>query len=209
MKKQTVYIFAAFIVVLLILAIVIMWLTGSMGGSDDPEVSPTPAVQTDALQQTEPTPTPLPETPAPSDEPDSSPEPSATPEPAVQPGGTIIGTGAFDSDTGVGLNTHTVWTAAEQADGSVMLSLSVYVRSYSVEIGQRVIAVTVNGSTVTGVTRAFGVDAPNAMAETLVYSYTATVSRGSIPVNIDWNYNGQYSGQELEHISSGGVINIV
>ena len=32
MKKQTAYIFAAFIVVLIILAIVIMWLTGGIGG---------------------------------------------------------------------------------------------------------------------------------------------------------------------------------
>ena len=33
MKKQTAYIFAAFIVVLIILAIVIMWLTGGIGGT--------------------------------------------------------------------------------------------------------------------------------------------------------------------------------
>ena len=35
MKKQTAYIFAAFIVVLIILAIVIMWLTGGIGGRDE------------------------------------------------------------------------------------------------------------------------------------------------------------------------------
>ena len=40
MKKQTAYIFAAFIVVLIILAIVIMWLTGGIGG-DKPEATPT------------------------------------------------------------------------------------------------------------------------------------------------------------------------
>ena len=39
MKKQTAYIFAAFIVVLIILAIVIMWLTGGIGG-DKPEATP-------------------------------------------------------------------------------------------------------------------------------------------------------------------------
>ena len=41
MKKQTAYIFAAFIVVLIILAIVIMWLTGGIGG-DKPEATPDP-----------------------------------------------------------------------------------------------------------------------------------------------------------------------
>ena len=39
MKKQTAYIFAAFIVVLIILAIVIMWLTGGIGG-DKPDSDP-------------------------------------------------------------------------------------------------------------------------------------------------------------------------
>ena len=53
MKKQTAYIFAAFIVVLLILAIVIMWLTGGIGGGDEPEASPSPTdVVTDAPRQT-------------------------------------------------------------------------------------------------------------------------------------------------------------
>lgn len=202
MKKQTVYIFAAFIVVLLILAIVIMWLTGGIGGTDTPDVSPTPeAVETDAPEAT-PTPTV-----SPTDE-ITTPEPTTTPEPPVQPGGTVVGTGAFDSNTGVGLNTHTVWTAAEQDDGSVLLSLSVYVRAYSVEIGQRAISVNVNGTAVTGVTRAFSVDSPNSTADTLVYSYTAQVSRGRVDIAVDWNYDGQYSGQELEVVHSEASITV-
>ena len=52
MKKQTAYIFAAFIVVLIILAIVIMWLTGGIGG-DKPEATPTPEVETSAPRQTQ------------------------------------------------------------------------------------------------------------------------------------------------------------
>lgn len=204
MKKQTVYIFAAFIVVLLILAIVIMWLTGGIGGTDTPDVSPTPeAVETDAPEAT-PTPTP---TVSPTDE-ITTPEPTTTPEPPVQPGGTVVGTGAFDSNTGVGLNTHTVWTAAEQDDGSVLLSLSVYVRAYSVEIGQRAISVNVNGTAVTGVTRAFSVDSPNSTADTFVYSYTAQVSRGRVDIAVDWNYDGQYSGQELEVVHSEASITV-
>ena len=110
MKKQTAYIFAAFIVVLLILAIVIMWLTGGIGGGDEPEASPTPEVTTEAPRQTLfviPTETPVPTDAQPTPDVTETPEP--TPE---QPAGTVIGSGAFDSETGVGLNTHTVWTAA-------------------------------------------------------------------------------------------------
>ena len=210
MKKQTAYIFAAFIVVLLILAIVIMWLTGGIG-SDTPEASATPGASSDTPRQTQfviptetpaPTATPAMQTPAATAAP--TPTPVPTPE---QPSGTVIGSGSFDSATGVGINTHTVWTAAEQSDGSVKLSLSVYIRSYTVQIGQRAIGISVGGSSSSGITRAVSVDSPNAQTDTLIYTYTATVERGSsIPVSIDWNYKGQYSGKDIDVISSESTI---
>lgn len=208
MKKQTAYIFAAFIVVLLILAIVIMWLTGGIGGGDEPEASPSPTdVVTDAPRQTLfviPTETPTPTYVMPTPDVTSTPEP--TPE---QPSGTVIGSGAFDSSTGVGINTHTVWTAAEQSDGSVKLTLSVYVRSYTMEIGQRAIGISVNGSSASGMTRAMSVNSPNSQTDTLIYTYTTTVERGStVSVTVDWNYKGQYSGQDLDVISSSSTLSI-
>ena len=206
MKKQTAYIFAAFIVVLLILAIVIMWLTGGIGGKDEPEASPTPDVVTDAPRQTLfviPTETPAPTEASPT--PDVTETPAPTPE---QPSGTVIGSGAFDSATGVGLNTHTVWTAAEQADGSVKLTLSVYVRSYTMQIGQRAIGISVNGAAASGMTRSFSVDSPNAQTDTLIYSYTTTVEKGSVTISVDWNYKGQYSGQDLDVISSSTTASL-
>ena len=167
MKKQTAYIFAAFIVVLLILAIVIMWLTGGIGG-DKPEATATPEVETSAPRQTQfviPTATPRPTEAVPTETPTMTATPTPTPE---APSGTVIGSGSFDSSTGVGLNTHTAWTAAEQADGSVKLTLSVYVRSYTLEIGQRSIAISVNGATSGGMTRSFSVDSPNSQTDTLI-----------------------------------------
>ncbi len=209
MKKQTAYIFAAFIVVLLILAIVIMWLTGGIGG-DTPEASAEPGAATASPRQTQfviPTETPEPTaTPAVTPTPEVTPTPVPTPEP---PSGTVIGSGSFDSASGVGINTHTVWTAAEQSDGSVKLSLSVYVRSYTVQVGQRAIGISVGGSSASGITRAISVDAPNAQTDTLIYTYTATVERGStINVSVDWNYKGQYSGKDIDVISSETSISL-
>ena len=204
MKKQTAYIFAAFIVVLIILAIVIMWLTGGVGGNTDTDPSADPGTASAAPRQTQfviPT-----DTPAPT----GTPEPTAAPTPAptpAQPEGTVLGSGAFDSATGSGINTHTVWTAARQSDGSVKLSLSVYVRSYTLEIGQRSVAISVNGSTVGGMTRAFSVDAPNAQVDTLIYSCTVDVSGSdSASVAVEWNYKGQYSGKDIDVISSDATI---
>ena len=204
MKKQTAYIFAAFIVVLIILAIVIMWLTGGVGGNTDTDPSADPGTASAAPRQTQfviPT-----DTPAPT----GTPEPTAAPTPAptpAQPEGTVLGSGAFDSATGSGINTHTVWTAARQSDGSVKLSLSVYVRSYTLEIGQRSVAISVNGSTVGGMTRAFSVDAPNAQVDTLIYSCTVDVSGSdNVSVAVEWNYKGQYSGKDIDVISSDATI---
>ena len=208
MKKQTAYIFAAFIVVLIILAIVIMWLTGGIGG-DKPEATPTPEVETSAPRQTQfviPTATPQPTEAVPTETPTvtATPAPAPTPE---APSGTVIGSGAFDSATGVGLNTHTAWTATEQADGSVKLTLSVYVRSYTMEIGRRSIAISVNGAISSGMTRSFSVDSPNSQTDTLIYTYSTTVAKGSsVSVSVDWNYKGQYSGQDLDVISSSSTI---
>ena len=97
MKKQTAYIFAAFIVVLIILAIVIMWLTGGIGG-DKPEATPTPEVETSAPRQTQfviPTATPQPTEAVPTE----TPTVTATPAPAPTPeatSGTVIGSGSFE-----------------------------------------------------------------------------------------------------------------
>lgn len=207
MKKQTVYIFAAFIVVLLILAIVIMWLTGGIGsGSDEPEASPTPEVTTNVPRETLlviPTETPAPTEASPTLDVTATPEP--TPE---QPSGTVIGSGAFDSATGVGLNTHTVWTAAEQADGSVKLTISVYARSYTMQIGQRAIGISVNGAAASGMTRSLSVESSNAQTDTLIFSYTTTVEKGSVTISVDWNYKGQYSGQDLDVISSSTTASL-
>ena len=207
MKKQTVYIFAAFIVVLLILAIVIMWLTGGIGGgSDEPKASPTPEVTTNVPRETLlviPTETPAPTEASPTLDVTATPEP--TPE---QPSGTVIGSGAFDSATGVGLNTHTVWTAAEQADGSVKLTISVYARSYTMQIGQRAIGISVNGAAASGMTRSLSVESSNAQTDTLIFSYTTTVEKGSVTISVDWNYKGQYSGQDLDVISSSTTASL-
>lgn len=207
MKKQTVYIFAAFIVVLLILAIVIMWLTGGIGGgSDEPEASLTPEVTTNVPRETLlviPTETPAPTEASPTLDVTATPEP--TPE---QPSGTVIGSGAFDSATGVGLNTHTVWTAAEQADGSVKLTISVYARSYTMQIGQRAIGISVNGAAASGMTRSLSVESSNAQTDTLIFSYTTTVEKGNVTISVDWNYKGQYSGQDLDVISSSTTASL-
>lgn len=202
MKKQTAYIFAAIVVVLIMIALVCMWITGSIGGGDKPAPSPTPTPAPAPAYSAPPAVTPTP-TPAP------TPTPTPTPAPtAEQPSGTKLASGAFDSSTGVGINTHTVWTASRLSDGSTELTVSVYARSYSLGIGPRAITVSVNGSAMSGMTRAFDVDSPNSATDTLIYSCKCAVSTGTLTLGVDWSYKGQYSGQDIDVISSSTTANI-
>ena len=210
MNKQAAYVFAAFVLVLLIIAGVAAWALGFFdGGEDRPEATEPPV---ESLEPAYPTAAPT-ETPRPTETPEPTPTPTPTPEPSSEPAGKVIASGAFDSATGCGLNTRTQWTASEKDGGTVLLTFKVYARSYSVSIGQRAYTITVSGSSASGTTDAVEVDSPNAIVDTLLFTYTAEIDlpagqSADVPVSVDWKYNGQYSGQELDVIHSESVISL-
>ena len=208
MNKQTAYVFAAFVLVLLIIAGVATWAMGFFDSGEDRLEATEPPVE--SLESADPTARPA-ETPRPTETPEPTPTP--TPEPSSEPAGKVIAYGAFDSATGCGLNTRTQWTASEKDGGTVLLTFKVYARSYSVSIGQRAYTITVNGSSASGTTDAVEVDSPNAIVDTLLFTYTAEIDlpagqSADVPVSVDWKYNGQYSGQELDVIHSESVISL-
>ena len=208
MNKQAAYVFAAFVLVLLIIAGVTAWALGFFDGGEDRPEATEPTVE--SLEPVYPTAAPT-ETPRPTETPEPTPTP--TPEPSSEPVGKVIAYGAFDSATGCGLNTRTQWTASEKDGGTVLLTFKVYARSYSVGIGQRAYTITVNGASASGTTRAVEVDSPNAIVDTLLFTYTAEIAlpagqSADVPVSVDWKYNGQYSGQDLDVIHSESVISL-
>ena len=142
MKKQTAYIFAAFVLVLLIIAGITAWALGFFDSGERPPEATEPVTESEMpVEQptAAPTATPRP-TATPTPAPTATPTPA--PEPSSAPSGKVIASGAFDSATGCGINTRTQWTAAENGGSSVLLTLKVYVRSYSVSIGARGYTVT-------------------------------------------------------------------
>ena len=75
------------------------------------------------------------------------------------------------------------------------------------------VLLTAAGAAASGTTRAVDVDSPNAIVETLLFTYTAEISlpagqSASVPVSVDWKYQGQYSGQDLDVIHSESVISL-
>lgn len=211
MKKQTAYIFAAFVLVLLIIAGITAWALGFFDSAEKAPEPTEPATESEMpfdLPTAAPTATPQPiATPAPTA------TPTPTPEPSSAPSGKMIASGAFDSATGTGINTRTQWTATESGDSSVLLTLKVYVRSYSVSIGARGYTVTIDGVSASGMTRAVEVDSANSVVETLLFTYSTEIDLSAgqstqIPVSVDWKYDGQYSGQTLDVIHSETSLSI-
>lgn len=208
MKKQTAYVFVAFVLVLLIIAGIAAWAMGFFdSGEDRPEPTETPAPMT-AAPTAGPTPTPVPSPTA-----TPTPEPTASPEPSAEPAGAVIASGAFDSATGCGINTRTQWTATEKDGGTALLTLKVYARCYTVDIGPRAYTVTVGSASASGTTKSVSVDSPNALVDTLLFSYSTEVSLSEgesveLPVSVDWQYKGEYSGQTLDVIHSESVLRI-
>ena len=213
MKKQTAYIFAAFVLVLLIIAGITAWALGFFDSGERPPEATEPVTESEMpVEQptAAPTATPRP-TATPTPAPTATPTPA--PEPSSAPSGKVIASGAFDSATGCGINTRTQWTAAENGDSSVLLTLKVYVRSYSVSIGARGYTVTVNGVSASGMTRAVEVDSANSVVETLLFTYSTEIDLAAgesaqLPVSVDWKYDGQYIGQPLDVIHSDSTLSL-
>ena len=205
MKKQTAYIFAAFVLVLLIIAGITAWALGFFDSGERPPQATEPVTESE-MPVEQPTAAPT-----------ATPRPTATPTPAPEPSsapsGKVIASGAFDSATGCGINTRTQWTATENGDSSVLLTLKVYVRSYSVSIGARGYTVTVNGVSASGMTRAVEVDSANSVVETLLFTYSTEIDLAAgesaqLPVSVDWKYDGQYSSQPLDVIHSDSTLSL-
>ncbi len=208
MNKQRAYIFAAFVMVLLMIAGIAAWATGLFGGGESEPEQSEPVVSESLTPDATPTPEPT-ATPTPTPEP----TPTAAPTPEPTPAGKVIASGAFDSATGAGVNTHTVWTATEKDSSTVLLSVKVYARSYSVGIGSRAYTITVNGAAYSGSTRAVEVDSPNSTVDTLLFTFSCELplsagQSASVPVAVDWSYKGTYSGQDIDVIHSESTISL-
>jgi len=211
MEKQKTSIFIALVLVLLIIAAVVAWITHD--SSDEPEDSPSPlptATSEVVVTTEEPTATP---TPAPTATP--TPTPTPTPAPTAPSGdGRVNQSGSFSSSTGTNLNILVNWKAVSLNDSTLALTVEVYVQSYSLDIGQRSgNSIYINSKGYSFVSSPVCHTNDNSLTRTLITSMTVEVpasagSTVSIPVSVDWNYRGVYSGQEIEHITAETTLSI-
>lgn len=160
-----------------------------------------------------PSPTPTPEvTPAPSAEPTPVPTPEITPEP--QNAGTPLGGGTFSSNTEKWINVDAVWNAESIDNDTVKITVVANLRSYSIHIGEKRSSLEIGvGDDGTAMdTPALNIDTEQEVTTELgTYEFTVNAPIGKItlvPLTVNWNYGGVYSGTQLDVISAKGDMTI-
>ena len=214
------------IVFLLALALIVHWAVGADEAQRaaaeitlppiEPPDTPTPPVEQTPAPTLAPAPTPIPApaqtptpTPVPTPAPTPTPEPTPEPTPSATPGAGPIGSGSFVSDTGTGLNLHCDWTAEATGDGQALITLNISADSYQIDLSAMPGGVLLRVGSQTGT-----VDQPELHNDQPgkintffgTKSFTVSLAEGRVPVAVEWQYRGSYSGVYLPTIVCGGDI---
>ena len=211
--------FTALLFLLIIVVAIIIIIRGCSSNKADNEIQePIETVLPNESDLPDPKETDSPK-PSPSEEP--SPEPSIKPSPTPTPTPTqnptpvpeIVASGSFMSDTGTKLNLLTDWSAVSAEDGKVLVTIKLYVESYTLHVnsipGGAVVKIGDQSFTLTS--KAVDCDSDSAPVKTEIASAQTTLSQApdgllDIPVSATWYFKGTYSEQEFESIEASGVI---
>lgn len=212
MAKQKTHIFIALVLVLLIIAAVTAWITHDKSQESDPDTTAAPVSSSEVIVTTaEPIQTASPINPTGAPE---TPKPTETPAPAPQGDGRVNQSGSFASDTGTKLNTIVEWKAVSTDEHNLSVTVNVYVQSYSLEIGRRTgSTIYVNGNGYSFTSNPVTHTDNNRLETTQITTVTVNVpaeagTTVNIPISVDWFYNGQYSGKDIERVVAESVITV-
>ena len=169
--------------------------------------TPAPAAST-PKPTAKPTPTPAP-TPTPTPVP--TPEPTATPVPFT---GTTIGSGSFSSSTGLPLNIVADWEAVTVNENQIEVTVTVKAISYTLYLTQLSNALNIQvGDQYASIgTPSLNVEGAGQNTSTLGSNiFTVTLHSGevlTIPIAVEWHYNGIYSDTQIDSIECGGTVTL-
>lgn len=202
-----------FLLIIIVVIIIIVLVFSSDKQDEEPAVSE-PIVSASPDVTISPEPEEM-ETavPSPSEEPGPKPSETPSPEPAQTPTTETIASGSFMSDTGTKLNLVADWTAVSAGDGQALVTIKLYVESYTLHVNSMPAAIEIGDQKFSVTSKAVDCDSDSATVKTEIASVQTTLSLGSggtldIPVSSVWYFKGTYSDQEFESIeASGNIIN--
>jgi len=137
--------------------------------------------------------------------------PTPAPTPAPRPAGQSLGSGGFRSATGAGLELICDWSAVSAADNKAEVTLTVSIESSTIYLNewQDCIGLRVGDQTGTLTQPALSYEGGKTTHSVGSKTFTVSLAGGSsLPVAVEWHYNGTYSGVALDVIECGGTINL-
>ena len=212
MSKSRLYVFIAFVLLILMLAAVFLWVLKSPSNNepDKPVASPSPT----QAAVSDPT-------PVPSAAPPVTAAPVATPTPAPTPTDdgkahtrSLDKSGSFVSDGDTALKLEAAWSVTSKNDDELLVTVTVSARHYSLVIGQRYGTFSVGGQSKSFTSPAFDIeDGGNYTTSTQLASESFVVpcklgESVDLPVSVTWSYHGAYSGVDYKDIVASGSIHI-
>ena len=207
MPKHRLHVFIALVLILLIIAGLCALLADGKG-NDEPEDTQTPGpapVESSSPEETAaPTPTPVP-TPEPT--------PEETLDPSVPATREVNLSGDFASTTGTNLNIGVKWKAVSRNDEIIRLSVDVYLYSYAMHCGTVGGSVSVNGESKSFVSDSIAYDSTEKLQALKLQSMTVDLPIAigetvSVPISAQWNFRGQYNGQDIDGLVAEQYIQI-
>ena len=121
-------------------------------------------------------------------------------------GGSVLNSGAFQSNTGTGLNIRVDWSAVRGVMGEKTLEVQVSTLSYSlysIEMPSGV-ELTVNGAVYIGRSAAVNYSGRSQITSPLA-SFSIPNLSGTVQLSTVWHFNGSYSGVALSDIRASGT----
>lgn len=214
MDKHRTNVFIALVLVLLIVAAILAWATGSeilsgapVTSNDGDKPASTKAVPTPVAEETEPASTPE-QSKAPKATP--TPKPTATPKPSAR---TLDESGSIKSDTGANINMRVDWHITSKSSTELTLDVEIYVSSYAINAGQHNGVIRLCGKEYAFISEPIRNDDNSSLHDTLIYGQSVTIPAEigetvAVPISCKWEFGGVYGGKTVNNITAEATLTI-
>ena len=144
-------------------------------------------------------------------EPDENAVPTSAPTPTKPPREYDESGSIYSAEGKLGLRTD--WHLFSVSDTEMRLELSVYLRCYSINIGERSGVIRVCGKEYPFVSEEQTAGESDWKHDSLLYELTVTVpiARGetvAVPISANWDYFGHYGGKDYETITAETTLTV-
>lgn len=220
MDKHRTNVFIALVLVLLIVAAILAWATGSeilsgapVTSNDNDKPASTKVVPTPVAEDNEPSSAPeqstAPEATA-TPKPTSLPQPSATPKPSVR---TLDKSGSIKSDTGANINMRVDWHITSKSNTELTLDVEVYVSSYAINAGPHSGVIRLCGKEYKFISEAIKNDDNTKLHDELIYDQSITIPAEigetvAVPISAKWEFGGTYGGKMVNNITAEATLTV-